>query len=466
MKLKELQALYSKCVASMQTLIDGADDGTLTDEQQTDFDTLKAESESLLVKITNAETLVKATAEADRFTKTNDIPLDRQIADPTGVLDSPIPKAAPSAIVIPTSYSRMAGDLTSFAGPDAELRAYKAGMWFRAIAGNQAAALWCKEHGMPIEFTNLHQEGVNTEGGYLVPAELDRDIIRLVESFGIARQKSRRSPMLSDKKTRPRRTGGLTGYYPGEGGTATESTMSWDRITLIARLLVVLTKITNELNSDAIISVTNELVREIALTFANEEDEAGFNGTGASTYGGIVGIIPRLATINGVDDGGGIVLSANNTYGEITLKELSKVVSISPNLAGLQPEWYVNKLVWAQTMMTLEQAAGGNTIQMIKDGAGRLLHQGYPVNFVNVMPKVEANSQIIALFGDMRLSTDFGDRQGMTIAFSEHATVGDTSVFTTNELAVRGTERYDIKNHDLGSATVAGPMVGLMLKAS
>ena len=71
-----------------------------------------------------------------------------------------------------------------------------------------------------------------------------------------------------------------------------------------------------------------------------------------------------------------------------------------------------------------------------------------------------------ALFGDLTLAASFGDRRQTTIQISEHATVGGGSVFEQDELAVRGTERFDINVHDTGitgASGESGPIVGLRL---
>ena len=476
-KLKKLKAAYAAKVAEMEAALQASDGRTMTDEESTAFEALDAEAKSITAQIATEEIMVKARAEAERQAKLEAPVLDKQIDDGnTTVLDDPTQAAGGAAgaaatqaskpIVIPARVSRMSGRLDSFVGANAQERAYKAGMWFRAVAGNQAAAKWCEDHGMPIEFTNLQSEGVNTDGGYLVPLELDRDIIRLVESFGIFRQKARRVPMMGDTKDRNRRTGGVTAYFTGEGAAATASTMTWDQIKLVAKKLTAISTITDELNSDAIISIADELVREIALAFAEKEDTTGFVGTGISTHGGITGISTKLTDINGVDDGGGLVLAAGNLFSEISLTNFDKMTGQTINIAGAVEEWYCSKPFWSQTMRRLENAAGGNTVRDIKDGNGRMLFGGFPVNFVNVMPKTDANSQVACLFGDLRLSSDFGDRQGQTISFSRDATVGSVSMFESGQLAVKGVERYDINNHDLGTSTVGGPVVGLITAAS
>jgi hypothetical protein len=98
--------------------------------------------------------------------------------------------------------------------------------------------------------------------------------------------------------------------------------------------------------------------------------------------------------------------------------------------------------------------------------ASRKRFLGYDVEFVQVMPSVEANSQVCALLGDLSLAASFGSRRDTTIAISEH------SRFANDQLEIRGTERFDINVHDVGNASatagfrVPGPIVGLITAAS
>jgi HK97 family phage major capsid protein len=272
--------------------------------------------------------------------------------------------------------------------------------------------------------------------------------------------------MTSDTKDRNRRTGGLTMYPVGEGAAGTESTKSWDRVSLVAKKWMVLTRISNELNADAIISLMDDLADEVALASATKKDQCGFIGTGASTYQGIHGVQQRLSALNGVDDGGGLVLGAGNLASEITMANYNSVIGRLPNYANARPVWFCSKWWWASTMQRLETAAGGNTIRDIQGGTSNVLFLGYPVVWTEVLPTSDANSQIAALFGDLRLAADYGDRQATTIAISDSATIGTTSVFESDEKALRWTERWDINVHDVGTATAAGPVVGLIVAAS
>lgn len=476
-KLKELQAAYQACVSKMEAILAAADD-SMTDEQQQTFDAAKAEAEKLKLQISNYEALLTEQAAAQAMASAPAPSIGRQTQPDGVILDDPAKgPVAKNPITIPAQAKRWAGNLHSFKGPDADVLAYKCGMWLCAtILGNAFAANFCRQHGIstnkvalePDQIQSLHQEGVNTQGGFLVFDEMENTIIRLVESYGLARQKMRTVPMISDVKNQPRRTGGLTAYFVGEGKQITESTGSWDNVKLITKKLAAISVASNELISDAVISLVDEIIREIALAFATKEDVCAFQGDGTSTYGGIVGLVQKLSTLNGVDDGGGLVLSANNTYAEITDAELVKMIGAVPNYPGLQPEWYCSKPFWAQVMIRLIRATGGATMAEM-EGIRRMIYAGYPVNWTSgttAMPVTVANSQIACLFGDLRMSSMFGDRSGIVIATSPDATVGSTNMFDTDSFAIRGVERFDINVHDVGSASAAGPVVGLIMAAS
>jgi HK97 family phage major capsid protein len=469
MLAKKKAALAAQLSAKHKQISDILAMDDLSDEKRAEADRLESECSVITRDLERVETAMerqRAALSAGSVAETvTGAAADGGFALPRGV-----------SITIPARAKRWSGRLRAFKGPEAESKAFKAGMFLAAvITGVPAAVRFCREHGIMTEkvaldageVNALHSEGVNTAGGYLVFEEYETDIIRLVEDYGLARRKMRLVPMLSDVKNRPRRTGGLEAYFIGEGDDGTESTGSWDNVKLIAKKLGAIATCSNELYSDAIIAIADEITREIALALATKEDLCGFQGTGTSTYGGIVGLVSKLSTINGVDDGGGLVLGSGNLYSEITDIDLLKMVGRLPNYPGIEPEWYCSKTFWATVMMRLVRASGGATMM---DMAGRLVPQyaGYPVNFTSgttAMPAAEANSQICCLFGDMRMAADFGDRQGMTIAMSSDATVDSRKLFQSDSFAIRGIERFDINCHDVGSSTAAGPMIGLITAA-
>jgi len=60
------------------------------------------------------------------------------------------------------------------------------------------------------------------------------------------------------------------------------------------------------------------------------------------------------------------------------------------------------------------------------------------------------------LFGDLNMSVTMGDRRGMTISRSTEYK------FAEDQIAIKGTERFDITCHNTGDTTTAGSIVALM----
>src|SRR5690606_16201580 len=94
------------------------------------------------------------------------------------------------------------------------------------------------------------------------------------------------------------------------------------------------------------------------------------------------------------------------------------------------------------------------TAEHLQGGTGRTF-LGYSVEVSQVLPTSTATNTIACLFGNLRMAAMLADRRQTSIAFSEHLN------FAEDELAIRGTERLDIVVHDAGTASAAGPIVGV-----
>jgi HK97 family phage major capsid protein len=362
---------------------------------------------------------------------------------------------------------------------EAELKAYRIGRFFMAALFNHRKSIdWCLENG--VELFGVDKSGqvvgqikaqienVNEYGGVLVPPEFDRTLIDLRERYGVLRREAKVVPMGSDVKVIPRRATGLTAYWVGEAQEITRSTKTWDSVQLVAKKLAVLVAYSTELNEDAIINLGDDLADEIAYQFALKEDQAGFNGDGTSTYGGIVGLLAKILGLSGtIANIAGLKVGTGNLYSEIVLNDFIGTAGLLPVYADTtNTKWFMHKSVYYNVAARLEAAAGGVTAAEIREGFRRPMFLGYPVEFVQVMPSVEANSQVMALFGDIRLAATLGDRRRTTLFTDPY------SLSSTDMIQLRGTERVDINVHDVGNADataanrVAGPVVGLITAAS
>ena len=363
------------------------------------------------------------------------------------------------------------GSLTAFKNDEkGEEAAYRMGCWAQAaLFKDPIAKRWCAENGVDIKTIDrfgmevkVLNEGTNTAGGYLVPDEFSANLVRLVLDYGAFRRNARVVPMSRETLTFPRRTAGNTAVFLGENAAGTESDLTFDDITLVAKKAGFISRWSNEVNSDSAIALGDLIAQEAALAFAYLEDNCGFNGTGAggATYGGITGVRPALTNLNGTDDGGGIALLTGNIYSEHVLADFTVGMGRLPTYARANAKWYCAPIFADAVLHRLQTAAGGNTVVEIADGGNKMMFLGYPVELVEAMPSAVQDSTIHCLFGDLSKAATFGDRMQTTVAFSDTATVGGQSMFERDQMGVRYLERFDINVHDIGTASAAGPIIG------
>ena len=332
--------------------------------------------------------------------------------------------------------------------------AYRFGRFIMAARGHRKSIDWCSSNGL---VTKGHTESINSAGGFLVPDEFESSLISLRERYGVFRRNARNVPMSTDTKRMPRRKSTLTAYAVGEASAGTESEQIFDQVNLVAQKFMVLTTASNELNEDAIVNLGDDIANEIAYAFALKEDECGFNGDGTSTYGGIVGVIPAIEAISSA---AGISDATASSFDDVTLANIMELMAKLPAYADSPAcKWYCSKAFYHAVMEKLAYSAGGVTNREMREGTATPVFFGYPVEFVQVMRKTYTNDTIPLLFGDLSMAAYFGDRRQTSIAFSDSA----LNAFEQDEIAVRGTERFDIKCANLGDATDAGPIVAMKL---
>lgn len=356
---------------------------------------------------------------------------------------------------------RRTGKLKNFRGKDADIRAYRAGQWFLAnVFGTESVerivgADTRQAIARAKQWTVENALSTTGKGSALVPDELSQMIIDLKEEYGVFSRYSRREPMIADTKNVPRRTAGLTAYFGTDNSTLTASEANWDRIELVAKKLYALCKYSSEVNEDSIVDMADVLAGEIAYAFANKEDECGFNGTGTSTYGGIKGLANVAA--------GSIATAAsgNTSFETLDLADFEAAVGKLPAYPGLRPAWFIHKTGYWASMARLMDAAGGNTVMNLGNGP-ETTFLGIPVVFSQVLNSTLGadTSAIKAYVGDLSMATTMGVRRDITISVSEER------YWDEDAIGIKGTQRFDIRCHELGTASAAGPIVAVKTASS
>jgi hypothetical protein len=112
---------------------------------------------------------------------------------------------------------------------------------------------------------------------------MEAAIINLRDTYGVARRSRACAPWERHAED-PAPRSGVTAYFfqDDDGVGITESNKGWDNVTLSAKKLGALTKVSRDLTEDAVISVVDDLANEMAYAFAVKEDQCLLIGDGTS----------------------------------------------------------------------------------------------------------------------------------------------------------------------------------------
>lgn len=417
-----------------------------TAEEQATFDGNLAKAKTLGIQISAHEAQEALEAEAGASTPAILIP------ELTGGGVVPPPRT----ITVPATVSQNSS-LKVFKTRE---QAYKAGLFVAAVVLGKAWAINRVKANQAFDLNALQSEGINTDGGYLVPEEFSAEMIDLREKKGVFRQECRIIPMSRDTFTMGRRVSGLTAYPTAEGVGGTVSTKKIDRVGLVAQKWMVLATMTKELEEDAVIDEAENLFAEMAYALSAAEDDAGFNGDGSGTYSGIVGFKNALLASCKVTQ------TTSNTWAAQVLADINNLMSKIPDYTvPLNLKFYCNKAYYHQVLSRLAMAAGGVTGTEIVNGVEQGKFFGYPVVFVSSMPRATATTGICCYFGDLARASKMGVRRGVRLERTDQGVVGGVELFTTDEVGLKATERFDIKVHEVGTITssdAGGPMAALI----
>jgi len=255
----------------------------------------------------------------------------------------------------------------------------------------------------------------------------------------------------------------LTVYVPGEGTAPTLTDLLANCLVMTPKAMTALSAYSLELDEDSAIPLAELYGELFARSFAYYEDLCGFLGDGTSTYFGFNGIVGSLravdATIGNIKS---LVVAAGNAYSEITLANFEAVAGTLPTGADDDnAKWYMHKYFYYTVVVPLAIGTYGTPMsEILKGDQKQRRFLGYNVDFTQVMPKAEANSQICALLANLRLGAMLGTRGGMEFAQS------DQRYFDQGLVALRGRNRVAINAHGVGDTTDAGPICGLITAAS
>ncbi len=246
---------------------------------------------------------------------------------------------------------------------------------------------------------NVLSEGVQADGGYLVPEEFERQIVTGLDEANVVRGLAKVITTSAERKI-PVAATHSAAQWTAENGAYTESDPTFEQKTIDAYKLTDLVKVSIELLQDSMFDLESYIAAEFARAFGIAEEQAFCVGTGSGQPTGIF-------TANGGTVG--VTAAAANA---ITADEIISLV-------------YALKSPYRRNAKFLMNDATVSMIRKLKDNNGAYLWQpsiqagepdrllGYELFTSPYVPAVAAGA-LTAAFGDFK-NYWIADRSGRTV---------------------------------------------------
>ena len=241
------------------------------------------------------------------------------------------------------------------------------------------------------QVSNVLQEGVDTNGGYLVPEEYDRRLIDVLNEENIMRGLATTITTSGEHKINLAATKPAASWIE-EGGALTFGDATFDQILMDAYKLHVAIKITEELLYDNAFGLESYIIDQFGKAIGNAEEDAFLNGDGKHKPTGLftsakVGVTTSTANIS-ADDMINLVYSLKRPY-----RKNASFITNDQTLSALRKlKDNNNAYIWQPSYQAGEP--------------DRLL--GYALHTSAYVPTIAAGKPVIA-FGDYSYY-NIGDR--------------------------------------------------------
>jgi len=300
--------------------------------------------------------------------------------------------------------------------------------WFRAAI---------KGGGEHFKTAGFMAEGTDADGGYLVPPDFYPGVMRIVEEYGLIRAGSTVFPMKSDELPITTLTSGLVMSFVDEGASESGQKPQFGSANLVAKKMMGVVPVTNELLDDSGIDISNLLLQLFGEAIAEKEDTVGFTGDtgGGDAFDGIL------------NDSGVTTRTMGSGDTDFTDVDADDLADLTPDItsgAAKGARFYLHRTVF--NVVRKLKDSNGNYIYVPPGGDQPGTLWGYPYELSEVMPSISdsAVSTPLLAFGNLK-HFYLGDRKKLTVAKSTHAS------FSEDKTLVRVTHRVAL-SVGIGSA--------------
>lgn len=267
--------------------------------------------------------------------------------------------------------------------------------------------------------SNALSEGVDSEGGYLVPDEFERTLVQALEGENTLRSRLHVITTSSGTHKIPVVASKGEASWIDENGAYPEDDDTFSQVNIDAHKLGTIIKVSEELLNDSAFDLESYFSAEFARRIGAKEEEAFITGNGSSKPTGIlasaeVGVTAASATAITADE----------------------IIDLFYSLKAP----YRKNAVWVVNDSTIK------AIRKLKDGNGQYIWQpalkdgdfdtllGRPVLTSAYMPEIATKAKPV-MFGDLSFYW-VGDRQGVTFKRlnERYADMGQVGFLTSKRL--------------------------------
>ena len=268
--------------------------------------------------------------------------------------------------------------------------AYKGAFWKATRAKNGMVS---------HEVTNVLQEGVDSEGGYLVPETYEKTLVQTLADQMVFRKLAHAFTTASTNHKIPVVATHGTANWVEESGEIPETTETFAQKHLGAHKLSALIKVSEELLNDSAFDLEGYFQKEFIRRMANAEEIAFITGDGNGKPTGLFN-----------DEEGAEVGITAASATAITADEIIKLYHSLRAPYRQNAVWLLNDSTVEAIRLLKDQNGQYIWHSGLKDGAPDTL-LGRPVYTSTAVPGIGAGQKVIA-FGDLSYYW-IGDREGI-----------------------------------------------------
>lgn len=283
--------------------------------------------------------------------------------------------------------------------------------------------------------------GVNPDGGYTIPIQVETAMNRLIARSSPIRTVAQVQAISTGQLQKPFNLGGANSGWVSEAGSRPQTnTPTLARLTFTAQEMYAMPAATQTLLDDSAINIEQWLADEVRIVFGEQENIAFINGDGVGKPQGFLAY-PTIADASWAWGSVGYIATGQATFDATNPGDdlIDLVYSLKAGYRS-NASWIMNRLTLA-------------AVRKFKDTTGQYLWQpsmqagepssllGYPLMEADDMPDIASNAFPVA-FGDFRAGYLIVDRIG-TRVLRDPFTAKPYVLFYTTKRVGGGVQNYE-----------------------